>query len=191
MQVLAKAFNIDSTKLLGHIRGVDNFDIVDKNYNVVYDGSNIIAQMCDKAWFRIKEQDTYIDDFKNANNRSIQYYLNVIKMYKYSYFANAVCFATKMPDVNVTEMQFKEKDTSIELKENEEKTLTLLVTPPNATQEITFKSDHDSDLSVTKIDDRSCTIKGLKSTQGDQLCVITAEAGNISTTINVTAKGTE
>ena len=88
VNVLASAFNMDKTTLLGNILPVDNFDILDKEGKVVYDGSKILGIICDKAWFRIKEQDVYMDDFRNANNRSINFYLNAIKMFNYSFFAN-------------------------------------------------------------------------------------------------------
>ena len=48
-----------------------------------------------------------MDEFKNANNRSTNYYLNVIKMFNYSFFANAIVFATEEPKVAITGLDFK------------------------------------------------------------------------------------
>ena len=50
--------------------------------------------MCDKSWFRIKTREMTMDEFYNANNRTWQFYLNDVRMYQYSLFANAVVFAT-------------------------------------------------------------------------------------------------
>lgn len=43
VNVLANAFNIDKTTLLGNILPVDNFDIYDDEGNKIFDGSNIIG----------------------------------------------------------------------------------------------------------------------------------------------------
>lgn len=94
VNVLANAFNIDKTTLLGNILYVDNFDFITKGQKV-YDGSNILGIMADKSWFRIKEQDMWVDDFYNANNRTLQTYLNVIKLYNFSLFANRCYICNK------------------------------------------------------------------------------------------------
>ena len=107
VSVLAQAFNIDKTTLLGNIISVDDFSIYDKQNKLVYDGSKVLGILCDKSWFRIKTQDEYMDDFRNANNRSITYYLNAIKMFKYSFFANGLVFATEEPEVAITGLDFK------------------------------------------------------------------------------------
>ncbi len=88
VNVLASAFNIDKTELLGNIITVDNFDVFDDDGNKVYDGSKIVGMIADRSWFRIKRQDMFLDTFYNANNRTMQYYLNLIKMYMFSLFAN-------------------------------------------------------------------------------------------------------
>lgn len=62
--------------------------------------------LADKSWFRIKEQETTMDEFYNANNRTWQYYLNVVRMYSYSLFSNALVFATGEPDVPVQKLDF-------------------------------------------------------------------------------------
>lgn len=45
VNVLAEAFNIDKTTLLGNILPVDNFDIYDDDGNKIFDGSNIVGFM--------------------------------------------------------------------------------------------------------------------------------------------------
>jgi hypothetical protein len=97
VEVLAVAFNMDKTSLMGKIIGVRNFDIYGDDGTKVYDGSAILGIMCDRRWFKIKSQDKELDSFYNANNRTWQYYYNIVKMYNYSLFANAVVFCTAEP----------------------------------------------------------------------------------------------
>jgi hypothetical protein len=97
VNVLASAFNMDKTTLLGNIITIDDFDAYDDDGNKVFDGSAILGIIADKSWFRIKRQDMFMDSFYNPNNRSIQYYLNLVKMYNYSLFANGVILATAAP----------------------------------------------------------------------------------------------
>lgn len=181
VNVLASAFNMDKTTLLGNILPVNDFDIYDKNGTKVFDGSAIVGILADKSWFRIKEQDVYMDDFRNANNRSINYYLNVIKMFNYSLFANAVVFATAIPEVAITNLAFQDAD-GITVKVNEEKEVAVTVTPGSAnTPEITFSFD-DTDAEVVSYDGNKCIIKG--KTAGSS--VLTAQAGNVETAVTVT-----
>lgn len=97
LEVMASAFHIDSAKLYGRIIGVKDFDIYNDEGEKVFDGSKILGIMADKNWFKIKSQDVEMDVFFNPNNRCYNYYLNVVKMYNYSLFANAVVFATEEP----------------------------------------------------------------------------------------------
>ena len=88
VNILAAAINIDKTTLLGNIIEVENFDMYDDTENLIFDGSNILGFIGDKAWFKIRTQDMFMDNAKNPNNRVWQYYLNLIKMYQFSLFAN-------------------------------------------------------------------------------------------------------
>ena len=105
VNVLASAFNMDKTTFMGNVIGVNDFDIYENQKQEdgsikrvkIYDGSAIVGILCDKRWFRIKQQDFEMDEFYNANNRTWQYYLNDVRMYSYSLFANAVVFATAEP----------------------------------------------------------------------------------------------
>ena len=98
VNVLAEAFNIEKATLLGNIITVDDFDVYDDDGEKIYDGSNIIGGIFDKSWFRIKRQDMFLDTFYNPNNRTMQYYLNLIKLYNFSLFANGVIFSTALPE---------------------------------------------------------------------------------------------
>ena len=97
IEVMAQAFHLDSAKLYGRIIGVKDFDMYNDEGEKVFDGSKILGLMADKAWFKIKTQDAEMDSFYNPSNRTTQLFYNVVRMYNYSYFANAVCFCTEEP----------------------------------------------------------------------------------------------
>ena len=88
VNILAQTFNIDRSVLLGNIIYVNDFNEYDNEGKLIFDGSNIVGMIADKSWFRIKEQETTMDEFYNANNRTWQYYLNCVRMYSYSLFSN-------------------------------------------------------------------------------------------------------
>lgn len=150
VNVLASAFNMDKTELLGNIITVDNFDVFDDEGNKIYDGSNIVGLIADKRWFRIKRQDIFLDTFYNPNNRTWQYYLNLIKMYNFSLFANGVIFATSLPTgVAVTDVTLS--DLNVTDGENIKQ---VTITPANTTDEITVSVDSTNSSNVT------ATLKG-------------------------------
>lgn len=186
VNVLANAFNIDKTTLLGNILPVDNFDVYNHDTGVkVFDGSNIIGIIADKSWFKIKRQDMFLDDFKNANNRTWQYYLNLVKMYQYSLFANGVIFATKLPEVTITGLDYA-GTTSVEIAGvGEKKGLDLNVTPITAnTPEITYASSNEEVFTVEKDvnNDRHCVL----TATGEGTANLTVTAGNVELTVSVT-----
>lgn len=161
VDVLANAFNMDKAELMGKIYYIDSFDIIDDEGQVQFDGSNIYALICDKRWFKIRTKDMFMDEFYNANNRSWQQYLNVIKAFNYSLFANAYMLVGALPSVPVTSAVFNETTPSVVA--NEKITLSLTTTPFNATDTITFSSSATGKATVTKIDDRHVEVTGVES----------------------------
>lgn len=186
VKVLAEAFNMDKTTLLGNILPVNDFTIYDSKGNVILDGSNIYGIIADKSWFIIKTQDNYMESFINANNRSINYYLNAIKMFNYSFFANAVVFATKEPELPINSLDFKTEEIVIE-KTGDTKGLDITVNPVNATTpKITYASDNEAVFTVLSDsnNDRHCTI----TATGAGTANLTATAGNVTTKIQITVQ---
>lgn len=180
VNVLAQAFNIDSAKLLGRVKYIKDFSERDNNGNIVVDGSNIVAMIADKKWFRIKNQEITMDEFYNANNRTWQMYLNDVNMFQYSLFCNAVVFATVAPSVTITAMEFTEQTVSVA----EEGTIiaSLSTTPAQAnTPSVEFTSNGTGTCTVTKIDDRHVQITGV----AEGSTTVTAKAGNVTATLNV------
>ena len=181
VDILSVAFNMDKTSLLGKIYYVNNFDEYDDEGNQTYDGSNIYALICDRRWFKIREKDMFMDEFYNANNRSWQQYLNVIKSFNYSLFANAYMLVGAIPSVPITSAQFNETTPSV--AEEGKIILSLTTTPFNATSEVTFTSGTQAKATVRKIDDRHVEVTGVDAGTS----VITASAGGQSiATITVT-----
>lgn len=182
VNVLAQTFNIDRSVLLGNIIYVNDFNEYDNEGNLIYDGSNIVGMIADKSWFRIKEQETTMDEFYNANNRTWQYYLNVVRMYSYSLFSNAVVFATALPNVPVTAMSFEE--TAPKVKVGEKILLKLDTTPAQTTSEITFTSGTTAKATVRKVDNKTVEVTGVAAGTS----VITATSGNVTGTVTVTVE---
>lgn len=180
VEVLANAFNMNKADLMGKVYYVEDFDLVGEDGTVEFDGSNIIALIADKRWFKIREKDMFMDEFYNANNRSWQSYLNVIKAFNFSLFANALMLVKALPTLNISSMQFNES--SPEVTAGEKITLTLTTTPFSATQSVTFSSGTTSKATVTKKDDRTVEVTGVAAGSS----VITATAGSVTATVTVT-----
>lgn len=182
VNVLASSFNIDKATLMGNIIYVDDFDVYDGDEKVV-DGSSVVGIIADKRWFRIRPQELVMDEFYNANNRTWQMYLNDVRMYQYSLFANAVVFATSMPTVDATKIEFVD-DTAFEIEEGEKVTRKLTITPVNATSTVTFSSSDSTVVKVAKISNTEVEIEGVADSVTP--VTITATCGNLTDTISVT-----
>lgn len=181
VDVLASAFNMDKATLMGNILAVDNFDIYDDEGIKRFDGSAILALIADKSFFRIKQQDMYLDEFYNANNRTWQYYLNVTKMYQYSLFANAVVLATATPTIAITGLSFGTDMVSTAVGTNIDVPVTA--TPFAGTTAIEFTSS-DSDVFTTAAksgEPRTAVVTPVAA----GTAVLTATAGNVSTSVVV------
>ena len=192
VDVLAVAFNMDKTTLLGNIIPVDNFDLyADDRVTKVYDGSNILGFIGDKSWFRIKKQDMAFDEFYNPNNRTWQYYLNITKMYNYSLFANGVVIATDDPDVDVTSMEFVETGTvsaPVEVTVNATKTLHIKTTPFSANETITYTSSDSTEVSVEAgTDNKTCVITGVKAGTGNYITASTTSGASATIYVDTIA----
>ena len=183
VNVLAEAFNMDKATLLGNILTVDNFDVYDDEGTKVYDGSAIVGMIADKSWFRIKRQDMFMDSFYNANNRSIQYYLNLIKIYNFSLFANGVIFATSTPSVPIQSMKFAE-GTAVSVDKDDTKAVTVITTPAWANATITYTSGSTSKFTVDA--DSSNNKRAIITGVGSGTATLTATDGSTSTTLTVT-----
>ena len=181
VDVLAAAFNIDKATLMGNIITVDNFDVYDDEGVKRFDGSAIQGIIADKAWFKIKQQDMYLDEFYNANNRTWQYYLNITKMYEYSLFANAVVLATALPTIAITGLSFGTDLVSTAVGTNID--VPVSATPFAGTTSIEFTSS-DSDVFTTAAksgEPRTAVVTPVAA----GTAVLTATAGSVTTSVVV------
>lgn len=182
VQSLASAFNVEYADLLGRVIAVDNFDVYDDDGTKVFDGSALVGGIFDRSWFRIKTQDMFMENFYNPNNRTMQYYLNIIRMYNFSLFADGVLFATSAPSVATESIEFLE--TSPEVVEGAKIKLHIKTTPFTANDTITFSSGTVAKATVEKVDNRTVEVTGVDAGTS----VITATNGTKSATITVTVK---
>ena len=185
VQSLASSFNISYADFMGRVITVDNFDVYDDDGVKVFDGSSIVGGIFDKSWFRIKTQDMFMENFYNPNNRTMQYYLNVIRMYNFSLFANGVVFVTSAPTVATKTITFKE--TAPEVTADEKITLHIATDPFQANDTITFSSGTVAKATVEKIDNRTVEVTGKAAGSS----VITATNGTVSATVTVTVNAAE
>ena len=93
VNALAKAFNVQYADFIGRVIVVDNFDEYADDGTKIFDGSDIIALLADRRWFKIRTQYFNMTEFFNANNLSYLYALNDTRMCRFSLFPNAVCIA--------------------------------------------------------------------------------------------------
>ena len=198
VQVLANAFNMDKAELVGKVYYVPDFDQKDDEGNVIVDGSNIYAFICDKRWFKIRDKDMFMDEFYNANNRSWQSYLNVIKIFNYSLFANALMLVASVPTIEASSIVFNDGAT-VDVDVDTNKTLKITTTPFNATETINFTlgAGEDTYATIEKVDNRNVKVTGAVATTGlsdvPAYVTITATGATSSktATIKVTVKATE
>ena len=185
VEVLANAFQIDRAVLLGNIYPVDSFDVYDDEGTKIFDGSNLFAMIADRNWFKIKPIDQFMENGYNANNRAMQYYLNNIKMYEFSLFANAVCFATTEATVNPTAFKFfidGEEVTSATITKNTD--VVVETVPYSANASITYESSATTYATVAKKDSNNKLITITAKADGSSN--ITATVGEVTGTLAVT-----
>ena len=180
VQSLAAAFNLPYADFLGNVITVDNFDAYDDDGTKVFDGSAIVGGIFDKSWFKIKTQDMYMENFYNANNRTMQYYLNVIRMYNMSLFANGVIFATADPTVAATALEFIE--TAPEVTAGEDIILHVKTTPFTANPTLSYTSSATTYATVGAETGKYVTVTGASAGSS----TITVTDGTHSATVTVT-----
>ena len=180
VNVLASAFNIDKADLMGRVHYVPDFDVKDSEGNVIGDGSKIYAFICDRRWFKIRDKDMFMDEFYNANNRSWQSYLNVIKSYNYSLFSNGLMLVGEIPTINVSSMVVDKATVSV--AEEGTATVQITTTPFNANETISVTSSAEGKATAT-ISGKTITITGVDA---GSATITASTASGASATIAVT-----
>lgn len=180
VQSLSVSFNLPYADFLGNVITVDDFDVYDDDGNKIYDGSGIVGMIADKSWFKIKTQDMYMESFANPNNRTIQYYLNVIRGYNMSLFANGVIFSTTDPTVAATALEFIE--TAPEVTAGEDIVLHVKTTPFTANPTLSYSSSATTYATVGSETGKYITVHG----EAAGSATITVTDGTNTATISVT-----
>ena len=194
VNALASAFNIDKAELLGRVYYVPDFSQRDDEGNVIVDGSNIYAFICDRRWFKIRDKAMFMDEFYNANNRSWQSYLNVIKSFNYSLFANGLMLVASLPTIPTTDVAFI--DTSASVAVGSKILLKINPTPYNTTETMTFSlgAGETTYATIEKKDNYTVEVTGVAATTGvsdiPEYVTLTVTSGTSSETasIHVTVK---
>lgn len=180
VQSLAAAFNVEYATLLGNIISVPDWDIYNDDGTKHSDGSAIVGILCDKAFFKIREQDRDFSEFFNPNNRTWNLYLNIVKMYATSLFANAVVFATSTPTVPATAITVESATATV--VEGKKVTVPFTLTPFQATSTVTAASSA-AGKATAEVKGSAVEITGVSD--GSATITLTAEAG-VTATITVT-----
>lgn len=98
VEVLARAFNLESADLMGRVVIVPDFGDLEG-------AENIYAVMCDFDYPVIIDKLFTVEDFRNGSNLSTNYYLHVWQTYSTSPLNNAVAFvANTVPNVSLAPM---------------------------------------------------------------------------------------
>ena len=176
VDVLARAFNMETTKFLGRVIIVDSFQ-----------NEEIQAVICDEAWLQIYDNLMRFDEFYNARVMAWNEYLHAWGTFAICPFANAVVLATAKPKP-ATAVAFDSQSYSLE--PDGTNSVTLTTTPADATTEFTFASSDEDVFTVTQTANKTATITGVDdgeatlSVRGDNgltksvtVTVATAEAG--------------
>ena len=175
VDVMARAFNLESTRFLGRVIEIDHFE-----------NSEIQAVLCDEAWFQIYENIMRFDEFYNARVMAWNEYLHVWQTYAICPFANAVVFATAKPKP-ATAVSMSSSDIA-GATVGDTATGTVTTTPADATSNITYSSTNEGVATIVKGDtEKSYTItaKGL----GNATLTALADTGAYdSITISVTTQ---
>ena len=135
VDVLARAFNIESTKLLGRVIEVDQFE-----------NEEIQAIICDESWLQIYDNVLRFDEFYNARVMAWNEYLHAWGTFAICPFANAICLATAQPKpataISVANATVVEDATT---------NASVTLTPADATSELTFISGDETVFTVSNL----------------------------------------
>lgn len=135
VDVLSRAFNIESTKLLGRVIEVDHFE-----------NEEIQAIICDEAWLQIYDNILRFDEFYNARVMAWNEYLHAWGTFAICPFANAICLATAQPKpataISVADVSVVKDATT---------NVTVTLTPADATSELEFISGDETVFTVSPL----------------------------------------
>jgi hypothetical protein len=169
VEALASAFNIDKADFIGRIIKVDKFE-----------NDEILGVVCDESWLQIYDNIFRFDEFYNARTMTWNEYLHAWGTYAICPFANAVALVTtaSKPATAISA-------TAGELEVDGTASVTVTLTPADATSEVSYKSSNDSVFTVEKVSNTSATLTGVSAGTA-KLEIRTDNGLNADTDITVT-----
>lgn len=133
VDVMARAFNLESTKFLGRVIQIDSFE-----------NEEIQAVLCDESWFQIYENIMRFDEFYNARTMTWNEYLHVWQTYAISPFSNCIVMATAKPKpataISVTDVAVNVGATA---------SVSVTLTPADSTSELTYSSSDETIFTIS------------------------------------------
>ena len=162
VEVLALAFNMDKADFLGRVIVVDDFG-----------DEKILGCLCDEAFLQIYNNQFRFDEFYNARTMSWNFYLHAWDTFAISPFANAVIFATgASKPVTAIAISDQSLDT---VTDASGKTVSVTLTPADATSDIDYISSDEDVFTVTKLANNS--IKLIPVDDGEATLTAVADNG--------------
>lgn len=143
VEALASAFNIDKADFMGRVITVDAFD-----------NDEIVAVMCDEAFLQIYDNLFRFDEFYNARVMAWNEYLHAWGTFAVCPFANAVCLTTEQV-IPATAISLPDTTSAVV---GTDKSVTLTLTPSDATSDIEFSSSDPAVFTVTKVSNTSVKV---------------------------------
>ena len=143
VETLAQAFNLSYADLQARIVTVDEFE-----------NDEIVAVLCDESWLQIYDNLFRFDEFYNARTMSWNEYLHAWGTFAISPFANAVVLATEQPNP-ATAISLPD---TVSATVGTDSTVTLTITPADATSDITFSSSDEEVFTVSKVSNTSVKV---------------------------------
>lgn len=165
VKALAGAFNIDYAKFMGRVIEVDHFE-----------NDEILAVICDEAWLQIYDNLMRFDEFYNARVMAWNEYLHVWSTYAICPFANAIALVTTQSKP-ATAVALD--SSSYSLAPDGTETVTITVTPADATTEMTLTSSDTDVFTVSAISNGTATITGVDD--GEATLTLRTDNGLVKT----------
>ena len=167
VEALASAFNLNKADFMGRVITVDSFA-----------NDEIVAVMMDEAFIQIYDNLLRFDEFYNARAMAWNEYLHAWGTFAVCPFANAVCLTTEEV-VPVTAISIDDVSATL----GADSTVSVSLTPDDATSDISFSSSNTAVFTVTKVSNTSVKVSPVAVGEG----VLTAIAENgVKTTADVT-----
>ncbi len=159
VETLAQAFNLSYADMQARIVVVDKFD-----------NDEIVAVLCDESWLQIYDNLFRFDEFYNARTMSWNEYLHAWGTFAICPFANAVVLATEQPKP-ATAISLPD---TVSATVGTDATVTLTITPADATTDVEFSSSDEEVFTVTKVSNTSVKVSPVAAGTG----TLTATAEN-------------